>query len=236
LLNYQGSPALLLKTIACDVRFSISGTRSLTLSLMVLVFLSALRGSASSTFIIKDRTAPLRVDEASIEEGDIVFRRGIGMASDFVVSLDTGSRYSHVGIVCKRDGHLFVIHILPDEQNGTDDCVRMDPLEVFLSTDNASRYVLCRLSGGRREISRKAVEYAMALWREGVRYDYDLDATNARCLYCSELVWIAYKRAGVDLIDGVLDRANLPFYQGRYVMISRLFSSRWLQRNDRTIQ
>jgi len=194
---------------------------------MILIVMAVVNGSA------KEEPAPnapaLHIDEQAVENGDMIFRRGVGLASDFVVSVDAASRFSHVGIICKQDGQTYVIHILPDEGRGDDDSVRMEPLSLFLSPANASGFAVCRLSGKHRAVAQRAASQALAFWKKQVCYDYDLDASNARRLYCSELVWQAYKMAGIDLTDGVLQRVTIPFYQGRYVLISRLLNSRWLE-------
>lgn len=209
------------------MRCFMRGIKTLSLAAMMLALMTVFRGSA--VFSQRASARPLAIDENSLENGDLIFRRGVGLVSDFVVSVDTSSMFSHVGIISKTGTHFSVIHILPDEEHGSDDFVRMEPLESFLSADNASGYTICRLTGSRRKISTRAVDNALALWMGRVRYDYDLDSLNPRRLYCSELVWLAYKKAGIDLTDGVLDRVNIPFYQGRYIMISRLLNSRWLE-------
>ena len=194
---------------------------------MLLIVIAVVNGSA------KEEPAPnalaLHIDEQAVENGDMIFRRGVGLASEFVVSVDQASRFSHVGIICKQAGQPYVIHILPDEGRGADDTVRMEPLALFLSPGNASSFAVCRLSGKHREVAQRAASQALAFWKKQVCYDYDLDASNAQRLYCSELVWQAYKMAGIDLTDGVLQRVTIPFYQGRYVLISRLLNSRWLE-------
>lgn len=195
--------------------------------MLVLTIVAVMNGLATHQ---KTESVPeLRIDELLVENGDMIFRRGLGLASDFVVSVDTASEFSHVGIICKQAGHPYVIHVLPDEKHGDEETVRMEPLALFLSQDNASGFAVCRLSGDRRGIAKNAASHALSFWEKKVCYDYELDASNAQRLYCSELVWLAYKMAGIDLTDGVLQRVTVPFYQGRYVMISKLLHSRWLE-------
>lgn len=204
------------------------GVKPLLLATMALSVMGVLKGSVACSR--RPLANPLTIDEASYENGDLVFRRGVGLVSNFVVSVDTSSMFSHVGIICKTGSGTFVIHVLPDEQQQNNDVVQMEPIAVFLSSDNASGFAMCRLAGDHRVIASRAVGHALDQWKGRVRYDYDLDSSNPRRLYCSELVWLAYKQAGIDLTDGVLDRVNLPFYQGRYIMISRLLNSRWLEK------
>lgn len=203
------------------------GLQALVPVMLVLAVIAVINGSAKDEQT--SNASVLRIDAQSVENGDIIFRRGVGLASDFVVSVDADSRFSHVGIICKQAGHPYVIHILPGEGHGDDDTVRMEPLVLFLSPGNASGYALCRLSGKHRAVAQRATSQALSFWKKQLCYDYDFDVSNAQRLYCSELVWRAYNVAGIDLTDGMLQRVSFPFYQGRYVLISRLLNSRWLE-------
>lgn len=200
---------------------------ALLLAMIGLAVMAAMTGPVSHAG--KQRPTALRIDERSLEDGDMIFRRGVGLTSDFVVSVDRASLFSHVGMICKKAGHAYVIHILPDEGRGEDDTVRMEPLARFLSPENASGFAVCRLSGQHVATAQRAASAALFFWKKGVGYDYELDGSNARQLYCSELVWQAYKKAGIDLLDGRLQPVRFPFYQGRYVLISGLLNSRWLE-------
>jgi hypothetical protein len=63
----------------------------------------------------------------------------------------------------------------------------------------------------------------------GRPFDARLDMTDARALYCTELVWLSYKQAGIDLLGGHFDDLNLPLVgHGYYILPSSLVNSHWL--------
>jgi len=205
--------------------------RSTGIQVFLIVLLAVMVfpcGSVSRSDMFKGTC--LHIDEDKLQDGDLIFRRGVSLASHFVLSVDSTSVFSHVGIVRVRDGHAHVIHILPEEDRSEKDEVRMDPVGIFLSPDNASGYAVYRMSGNRREIPERAADMALTLLKSRVQYDYDLDCTTRKKMYCTELVWSVYRMSGIDLIDGRLEKAGFPFYNGEYIMISSLLKSRWLDK------
>lgn len=121
---------------------------ALLLAMIGLAVMAAMTGPVSHAE--KQRPTALRIDERSLEDGDMIFRRGVGLTSDFVVSVDRASLFSHVGMICKKAGHAYVIHILPDEGRGEDDTVRMEPLARFLSPGERFRFRRLPLVGQSR--------------------------------------------------------------------------------------
>ena len=202
--------------------------RSLFLSALLLTLLLFCNGSVYQQERAVDKK--ILYAEGEFSNGDIIFQRGINIASTFVVSIDSKSGYSHVGIVCKSQGHIFVIHILPESNESKDGLVKMELLGDFLSPERTSAFALYRLSKNKDNISSKAVDSAVSFFKQGIRYDYDMNNTSHDKLYCTELVWWAYRKANVDLIDGKFEGVEFPFYKGKYILISTLLNSKWLEK------
>jgi len=192
--------------------------------LWVSVFILA-KSSDHTSFVLN--TGNL-VDEDIIKNGDIVFQRGFNGLSRFVVSVDDESVYSHVGIVFKSSRGTFVIHILPDNDGETDAVVRMEPISDFLSINNTSLYAIYRYRDELSNVSEKAAAAAFDFFRDRCRYDYQLDYREHDRLYCTELVWLAYKIANIDLIGGGFKSVDFPFYKNRYILVSCLIKSEYL--------
>ncbi|MBM3163459.1 MAG: hypothetical protein FJZ79_09160 [Chlorobi bacterium] len=169
------------------------------------------------------------VDEESIKSGDIVFQRGLNALSRFVVSLDDGSVYSHVGIVYKSSVGTFVIHILPDNDGVTDAVVQIEAISDFLSPHNTSLYAIYRYYDECSNVSEQAAASAYFLFCDKRGYDFQFDYRDHERLYCTELVWHAYKNANIDLIDGRFEHVNFPFYKKRYILVSGLLKSEYLK-------
>jgi hypothetical protein len=126
--------------------------------------------------------------EPALQEGDVVFtgsERGQGEA----IIAATGSKYTHCGIVFQRDGKLMVLEAVQP--------VGVVSLEEFKAKSKPGSFLARRL-----KTPLAPADYQKArTWAEaqiGKNYDgrFLWDDGN---LYCSELVWKAYQRAGVEL-------------------------------------
>jgi len=166
---------------------------------------------------------PVVLPEA-LHEGDLVFRTGHDAVSGAVLALDPTPQFSHVGILARRDGAWVVIHSLPPAFPGDRDGVRVEPLRDYLSTGNARQAAVYRLAGGSREQVRAAVMEAFSYDRKHTAFDGDFDLKDHRRLYCTELVWLAFRKAGVDLAP-TPDWLDLPLRAGYYVLPSTLIHS-----------
>lgn len=157
--------------------------------------------------------------------GDLVFRRGLGLASRIVLETDPGTRFSHVGLVRKTPRGVFVLHASPADGDHKG-AVVMEPLDLFLAPNNAEDAAIFRAKDPR--LANRAARAAFEWARRGVPFDEDFDLKTADRLYCTEMVWRAFAVGGIDLVDGRFDRLDLPFYHGLYLLPSRLLSSRHL--------
>ncbi len=202
--------------------------RSLFLPVFISIILLFCNGSA----YYQDQAGNKKLiyPESAFRNGDIIFQRGMNIASAFVVSVDSQSLYSHVGIICKSNNRVYVIHILPESNESKEGLVRREPLGDFLSPERSSGFALYRLSNDTGQIPSRAVDMATSFFRQRIHYDYDMDYKNHEKLYCTELVWWAYRMAHLDLIDGKFESVEFPFYKGRYILISTLLKSRWLEK------
>lgn len=146
---------------------------------------------------------PLPADvEVKVRAGDLVFRRGTGVEGRVVTTLDRSTRYSHVGIVVdSAGGEWHVVHATPSEEGeGPQKRLRYDPVSEFFRTDRASEGGIYRVSCG-DSCRVIAVRAALGWHAAGVEFDNGFRMDDSTKLYCSELVWAAYMRAGIDLCE-----------------------------------
>lgn len=139
----------------------------------------------------------------SVRNGDIVFRRGRSFSSSIVLSQDAGGRYSHIGIVCRRDTALYVIHAVNEEPDfkGDFDRVKIEPVESFFSPGRASAGAMYH-SWVSDSLSALIIENAMELVRDSVRFDAGFDHNDSGELYCTELIYLLYRNVGIDITEG----------------------------------
>lgn len=177
--------------------------------------------SQVTPFAIPERTFNYAPD--LFRNGDMVFVNGRTWRSKIVNLLERGPKvFSHTGIVRLVKGAPHVIHASPDAET-----VQLECLDSFLSPDEVDNAAVYRVRGndGAAEIaSRKALEYYL----HDTPFDPSFNIEDESRLYCTELLWRAYKFAGIDLADGEWDYLHNPVLQGRLLLPYRLSRSPWL--------
>ncbi len=136
-----------------------------------------------------------------ITEGDLAFRCGRGIFSRAVLSADGSSVYSHVGIVVREGERWKVVHAVPGERESSRDFdrVKKEDLEIFFSHDKAYRGCLVHtgLPAG-SSVCKDALDFA----RDSIPFDNRYELEDSSAVYCTEFVWLLYRRAGIDLTEG----------------------------------
>jgi hypothetical protein len=168
----------------------------------------------SSGFAPRAGVAGVTFDATMAETGDLVFRRGSGVRSQAVLQGDPQSPYSHVGLVVREDAERWVIHALPGAG------VVREHLDDFLAEARlAALYRVEGLSDAEREGVRVA-----ALEMLGRPFDDALDLSNPEALYCTELVWLAFRNVGVELVDAPRP-IRLPLVTRRVILPGQLLAA-----------
>lgn len=198
--------------------------------LLGVVYTIIMSGCSSNggRMVGNDRTADAQhgqgqidIPKALLHDGDIAFRRGNSLSSSMVTLADRDGVYSHAGMVRRLDGKWCIIHAVPGESAETNgvERIKCDPIERFFDSGRCvagaiMRYRGVQTNGSSREAqemdamedaigksemaSRTAEEY---LHRQ-IMFDnsYDLDDTTR--LYCTEMIYYAYLRHGIDITGG----------------------------------
>jgi hypothetical protein len=145
----------------------------------------------------------------ALEEGDIVFRRGVSVESYAVMVASRNSRYSHVGLIHYDDnGNMGVAHIEPGDSEETN-TIRFEPLSVFWATERASKGGIYRskMNTTQRLTLKKYIDNVYA---NHVEFDDGYDLFDASKIYCTELLFHAFHAAELELTNGKLDTILFP--------------------------
>jgi hypothetical protein len=165
--------------------------------------------------------------QLKFEQGDIIFRKGHGLKSRAVLNIDTLSVYSHCGIVVLTadKGGAAVIHITPGERKKDEnvDKIKIESITGFWRSERAKHGAVYRLKNNRW--GQNAAQEALRLLKKGVLFDHDYQFQDTNTMYCTELVYQAYLKAGKDITFGKRSVLNVPMYSGTYIFPSDIYTN-----------
>jgi uncharacterized protein YycO len=146
---------------------------------------------------------------AQARDGDLIFRAGRDMVSQIIMAQNDGARFSHVGVIFRRNDKVMVVHALPSE-GGSPGGVVLEPLSIFASADNASRIALYRIPGLRQADTTRISGYALS--QVGKPFDDEFSMTDGSRMYCAELAVKAYAAAGqvITPVDELVTIMTVP--------------------------
>ena len=150
----------------------------------------------------RSSVAAVLQETAGLQDADLVFRRGRDVMSDLVLSRQSDSRFSHVGMLVREGGALHVIHAMPDEP-GMAGGVRQELLADFLAPDVASDAAVYRLSGLQTAAQQRVIDHLRK--QVGLPFDFDFALSTPQQVYCSELVLAPLEQSGRRLQPDTLD-------------------------------
>ncbi|MDR3255293.1 MAG: hypothetical protein LBT31_06975 [Synergistaceae bacterium] len=153
-----------------------------------------------------------------LQNGDVVFVAGRTWRSLLVRSvLGDGTSFSHVGIVRILGGLPCVIHASPG-----DGVVKLESAEEFLSPAKVKAAGVYRLVA-RGDIAAVASAAALGYFARGASFDSRFDMSSEDEIYCTELVWLAYRKAGIDLAEG--EKLHESALYGKVILPANLSAS-----------
>ncbi len=196
----------------------------LIVSILLFIIIYKLHGEAKQKQNVNNFNCDL-----VLKNGDLVFRKGRSIASRVVLITDRASSYSHVGVIYMLNEIPYVIHTVPDESENDIDYVKMEKLSVFFSSEKASRGSVFRLKEPYKNSAKLAALTAKSYFDDKIVFDDAFDLKSENKLYCTELVWKAYQKVGINLIQGKFDKLFLPFVKGFVILPSSLLNSFYLE-------
>ncbi len=150
---------------------------------------------ASLIFVISCGEGKTDTVTDEIKDGDIIFHESIS-SQGTELKLATGSRYTHMGIIRKKEGKYFVLEAVHP--------IKVTPLPKFIARGKDRHYVIKRLKNSGDLLTPAVLRKMEDTGREfiGKKYDTLFQWSDDR-IYCSELVWKIYKRAAGIEIGGL---------------------------------
>ncbi len=127
--------------------------------------------------------------KGQLKNGDLIFQTSLSGQSK-AIQLATNSKYSHCGLIFKRKGTPAKWYVLEAVQP-----VKYTPLDKWIARGEKGKYVIKRvvtdpmLPAPMLERVREIGEGFI-----GKKYDLAFEWSDEK-IYCSELIWKAYKRA-----------------------------------------
>jgi hypothetical protein len=138
--------------------------------------------------------------DCPLSEGDIVFRKGQSLVSSLVLLNDRSTEFSHVGIVCKLNSELYIIHAVPGEPDADGkEVVKCERPEAFFDPGKARSIAVVRVKGTTEVMRKEAAHAALAYFEQKLPFDGAINFKTDDKLYCTELVWKAWLKAGINI-------------------------------------
>lgn len=123
-----------------------------------------------------------------LQDGDIIFQRSQSRQAQAIAAA-TRSDYTHMGVIFSENKALYVYEAIQP--------VVKTPLDAWIKRGEGGRYVVKRLrdtNGVDFKLVKREVEKHL-----GKDYDWLFEWSDKK-IYCSELVWKAYKNAvGIEI-------------------------------------
>ena len=165
-----------------------------------------LRGLWLSLLLVLACAGSLRaqlIPSSAVQEGDMILTRSASARSMFTAAIDGTGEFAHAGIIAFIKGEPYVVTALPMNihgdlhDHGRIACI---PLEDYLRRDRYTRIAIFRIQAAHPSQRQKATQLSLLWFLQKIPFDTSFDLTNDDRLYCTEMIWKAYERAGFQII------------------------------------
>lgn len=175
-----------------------------------------------------EREKNLSLDTTHARIGDLLFRCGTGGESHLVTSLSQSS-YSHIGILWYDTlSGWQVIHAVPGEAPADEkDFLKCESVSDFLSPQRAIRVLLAKVTCS-DSVAHSAALFARDKVQKHFCFDHDYSLNDETQYYCTELIYRAYLKQGIDLVEGRFHSLPLPTSERDFIFPSDILESPYL--------
>jgi hypothetical protein len=156
----------------------------------------------------------------SLHAGDLIFRQGKGLWSPYFAGLNSVTGFSHVGVLIQDGNDWYVLHADADDLSQVGG-VQKTPLQQFQS----EALTVSVKANHMPELQKQAfVRQLQLMHGQQLKFDDNFELHDGgNKVYCTEYVWLAAQRAGLD------DLGEVVKVMGRdVIMVDSIYQSRWL--------
>ncbi len=146
------------------------------------------------------------IDESKFLSGDVIFQESESSQSK-AIQLATKSKYSHCGIIYKKNGQTYVLEAVQP--------VKLTTLKTWINKGKNNHYVLKRFS---KPLNESQINSMIKTGQKMIGKPYDLWFNwSDENIYCSELVWKIYSE-GVGIKLSELEKLGQFNFNSKEVM------------------
>lgn len=162
------------------------------------------------------------LDTLKIMDGDLVFRKGFSIESQAVLLADVHGDFSHVGIIHLQNDTPFVIHVVPDSIENSIDYTLMEKLTDFFHPNYAAKGCIMRINPIYETTAKSSADTAFKFYKKRISFDGSYDLLTDDKMYCTELIWKAYRLNSIDLVKDNMNELNIPLIKNKIIFPSAL--------------
>lgn len=165
--------------------------KRIILAVILFISLATLTGLYSCGKNNSDNGSAKKQGKEALKDGDIIFQTSQSAQCE-AVRIATRSKFSHCGMIFKKDDNVFVIEAVQP--------VKITPFDEWIRHGKNNCYLVKRLKDTLQLNNDKMVKMRL-VGTQFLDKDYDLyfEWSDDK-IYCSELVWKIYKEgAGIEL-------------------------------------
>jgi uncharacterized protein YycO len=151
-------------------------------------------------------------EKGLLRSGDIIMRRGYGMFSDALISVQK-DKYpvSHCAMVIKRNGKLSVAHALSSSVAPIDGAQEQS-LQRFLNESVPNSIIIVRFKSSQDSI-QQIVDCIQHYSDIHIPFDHNFDKSDTTKMYCTELFQHCFKQVlGRDIFEAQLEGSTTGVY------------------------
>ena len=160
-------------------------------------------------------------DYSTLSSGDIVFRTGTSFWTPFFIKANKKYGYSHLGVVIFEKNIPYILHAEADDLTLIGG-IKKTLLDIFIS-ESSSYFV--KKNNMPNNLKEKFISELIKISHLNIEFDSNFDINDdGKKLYCTEYIWLAAKRAGLD------NFGNIEFFHGKpFILVDSIYESSYLE-------